>query len=97
LSAPDRKQLVGLKSCDGRSVLEEGAQIVVASAPTTPIGHVTSAYRSAVLDTPIALALVRGGRARLGETLQVPMPGGPIVVEVVQPLFYDPEGTRINV
>lgn len=97
MTAPDRKQLVGLKSLDGRTVLEEGAQIVAPSAATTPIGHVTSAYRSAVLDAPIALALVRGGRRRLGETLHVPMPGGPIAVEIVSPVFYDPEGTRIDV
>jgi sarcosine oxidase subunit alpha len=97
LSAPDRKQLVGLSSRDGRSVLEEGAQIVTPSAATTPIGHVTSAYHSATLGAPIALALVRGGRARIGETLNVPMPGGPIAVEVVPPVFYDPEGTRLDV
>jgi len=97
MTAPDRKQLVGLKSLDGRTVLEEGVQIVAPSAATTPIGHVTSAYHSAVLDAPIALALVRGGRQRLGETLHVPMPGGPIAVEIVSPVFYDPEGTRIDV
>ncbi|WP_343525511.1 sarcosine oxidase subunit alpha family protein [Sphingomonas sp.] len=97
MSAPDRKQLVGLRSVDGRTVLEEGAQIVTPSAATTPIGHVTSAYHSATVDAPIALALVRGGRQRLGETLHIPMPDGPIAVEVVQPIFYDPEGTRIDV
>lgn len=97
MSAPDRKQLVGLKTLDGRTVLEEGAQIVTPSAATTPIGHVTSAYHSPAVDAPIALALVRGGRGRLGETLHVPMPGGPVAVEVVAPVFYDPEGTRIDV
>ena len=97
MSAPDRKQLVGLKTVDGRTVLEEGAQIVTPSAATTPIGHVTSAYYSAAVNAPIALALVRGGRARLGETLHIPMPAGPIAVQVVSPIFYDPEGTRIDV
>ncbi len=97
MSAPDRKQLVGLRTKDGRSVLEEGAQVVAPSAATMPIGHVTSSYYSAVLKAPIALALVRGGRARLGETLHIPMPGGPIAVEVVQPVFFDPEGNRVNV
>ncbi|WP_426256000.1 sarcosine oxidase subunit alpha family protein [Sphingomonas sp. DC2300-3] len=97
MAAPDRKQLVGLKTADGRTVLEEGAQIVTPSAATTPIGHVTSAYYSAAVNAPIALALVRGGRARLGETLHIPMPAGPIAVQVVSPIFYDPEGTRIDV
>ncbi|WP_413062484.1 sarcosine oxidase subunit alpha family protein (plasmid) [Sphingomonas carotinifaciens] len=97
MAAADRKQLVGLRSKDGRSVLEEGAQVVAPTAATTPIGHVTSSYHSAVLKAPIALALVRGGRARLGETLHIPMPGGAIPVEIVQPVFFDPEGSRVNV
>ena len=40
------------------------------------IGHVTSSYASSVLGFPIALALIAGGRARMGQTLYVPMPGG---------------------
>ena len=41
-------------------------------------------------------ALVAGGRARLGQTLYVPMPHGDIPVEVTSPVFYDPQGARIN-
>jgi sarcosine oxidase, subunit alpha len=39
---------------------------------------------------------VAGGRARLGQTLYVPMPGGDIEVEVTSSVFYDPTGARIN-
>jgi sarcosine oxidase subunit alpha len=95
----DRKQLVGLVTIDPKTVLEEGAQIVADSAEPTPmtmIGHVTSSYWSATLDRSIALALVRGGRARIGTRLSVPMPDGPIAVEVVQPVFYDPKGERLD-
>ena len=98
LAAAGRKQLVGL-STEGGRVLEEGAQIVpVADAPrgTHAIGHVTSAYWSPTLGCPIALALVEGGRGRMGETLHVPMPGGCIAVKVTSPVFYDPEGARLN-
>jgi sarcosine oxidase subunit alpha len=81
-------------------VLEEGAQIVAAPGqrpPLTMIGHVTSSYHSAVLGRSIALALVRGGRARIGETLHVPMPGGQeIAVKVTSPVFYDTEGARLH-
>lgn len=97
LTAPDRKQLVGLISSDGYTVLEEGAQIVDPSAPKVPIGHVTSSYYSAVLGKPIALALVRGGRGRLGESLYVPMPDRVIGVQVAPTVFFDPEGSRVNV
>ena len=106
MTDPTRKQLVGLVSLDQRTVLEEGAQIVAGAKmepPLTAIGHVTSSYHSAVLEHPIALAMLSAGRSRIGETLYVPMPRGvsgtvaPIAVRVVPPVFYDPEGTRLNV
>ena len=80
-------------------VLEEGAQIVAMADPETgthAIGHVTSAYDSAVVGRSIALAVVEGGRARMGATLYVPMPGGSIPVQVVEPVFYDSKGARLN-
>jgi len=96
---PDRKQLVGLLSLDRRSVLEEGAQLVSDHARPTPrssLGHVTSAYLSAVLGHPIALAMVKGGRARLGTTLHVLTGTGSIAVKLVSPVFFDPDGARLH-
>jgi sarcosine oxidase, subunit alpha len=96
---PDRKQLVGLLTVDPKVVLEEGAQVVVTpgqKAPLKMIGHVTSSYHSAVLGRSIALAVVRGGRSRIGETLYVPMPGGEIAVRVTGTVFYDTEGARLH-
>jgi sarcosine oxidase subunit alpha len=95
----DRKQFVGLKAKDGRTVLEEGAQIAERPAQRPPmqlIGHVTSSYGESTLGFPIALGMVAGGRARMGQTLYVPMPGRDIEVEVTSPVFYDPQGVRIN-
>jgi sarcosine oxidase subunit alpha len=60
------------------------------------IGHVTSSYSSSVLGHPIAIAMVAGGRARLGQKLYVPMPDRDIEVEVTSPIFYDPKGVRLN-
>ena len=99
MMASDRKQLVGLLTVDPKTVLEEGAQIVAdpnQPIPMTMLGHVTSSYWSTTLDRSIALALVRGGRARIGERLSVPMPNGPIMVELVEPIFYDPKGARLD-
>jgi sarcosine oxidase subunit alpha len=99
MAAPDRKQFVGLASLDGKTVLEEGAQIVADPAAPLPmpmLGHVSSAYASATLGHPIALAMLSGGRSRLGETLHVPMPGGAVAVRVVNPVAYDPEGARLH-
>jgi sarcosine oxidase subunit alpha len=96
----ERKQFVGLKAKDGRTVLEEGAQVAERPAQRPPmqlIGHVTSSYAEPTLGFPIALGMVAGGRARMGQTLYVPMPGGrDIEVEVCSPVFYDPQGVRIN-
>ena len=100
MHSPDRKQLVGLLTRDPRVVLEEGAQVVDVPGQAPPmklIGHVTSSYASATLGRSIALAVVAGGRARIGQTLHVPMPGGEIPVEVCAPVFYDPKGARLNV
>jgi sarcosine oxidase subunit alpha len=90
----DRKQLVGLRSDE---VLPEGAQLVeedTGRIPMSMLGHVTSSYRSAALGSPIALAMVEGGRERHGRTVFAPLPGGTMAAEIVPPVFYDPEGTR---
>ncbi|MGV1828944.1 sarcosine oxidase subunit alpha [Agrobacterium vitis] len=94
-----RKQLVGLKTKDPNDVLEEGAQIVAnpnQPKPMTMLGHVTSSYWSENLGQSIAIATVAGGRARMGETLYVPMPDKTIAVEVTDMVFYDKEGSRIH-
>jgi sarcosine oxidase subunit alpha len=96
---PGRKQLVGLRTRAAGTVLEEGAQVAETPNQKPPmklLGHVTSSYFSSVLGYPIALALIAGGRARLGQTLYVPMPDGDLEVEVTAPVFYDPKGARIN-
>jgi sarcosine oxidase subunit alpha len=99
MKSADRKQLVGLRTKDPRIVLEEGAQVTAKPGQKPPmelIGHVTSSYASSVLGHSIALGLVAGGRARLGQTLYVSMPGSDLEVEVAAPVFYDLAGARIN-
>jgi sarcosine oxidase subunit alpha len=91
--------LVGLLTKDPKVVLEEGAQIVAdpnQPLPMTMIGHVTSAYWSENCGRSIALALVAGGKAKIGQTLYVPMPDKTIAVEVSDMVFFDKEGGRIN-
>jgi sarcosine oxidase subunit alpha len=61
------------------------------------LGHVTSSYYSAALGYSIALAVVKGGRQRQGETVYVPLTNGvSIAVEITDPVFYDPEGERLH-
>jgi sarcosine oxidase, subunit alpha len=99
MGAPERKQLVGLVTTDPNVVLDEGSQVMQSAGqqpPARPIGHVTSSYHSAVLGSSIALALVAGGRARMGETVYVQTARGDIPVKVASPVFYDAEGARLN-
>ena len=58
------------------------------------VGHVTSSYRSAALGRTFALALVRGGRERMGEVVHAPLASPPIAAEIAPMCLYDPEGAR---
>ncbi len=95
---PDRKHLIGLLPVDPDKRLAEGAQLVeTASLPAPPVvmlGHVTSSYRSAALDRTFALALVRSGRDRIGQTLYAWHDGELTAVTVTDPVLYDKEGSR---
>ncbi|MDD9910358.1 MAG: sarcosine oxidase subunit alpha [Ahrensia sp.] len=100
LKAPGRRQLVGLKTTDPAIVLEEGAQIVDDPEQPTPmkmLGFVTSSYWSGSLGHSIAMALIEGGRDRIGEKLYVPVPDAePIEVEITGTVFWDESGERIH-
>ena len=95
---PDRKHLVALLPDDPGTLLPEGTQLVATSplpAPPVPmLGHVTSSYRSAALGRTFALALVKGGRNRIGDRLYAPVADRLVPVTVANPVLYDPEGAR---
>ncbi len=99
----DRRQLVGLLHCrPAVSCCEEGAQVMAAGA--RPCAAVTPArttrdlfsYHSAALGRSIALGLIAGARARVGQTLYVPQQAGVVPVQLTSPVFYDPSGVRLN-
>lgn len=97
----DRKQLVGLLTELPDSVLPEGAQLVNdpdAAIPVPMVGHVSSSYYSACCGHSIAMALVKNGRQRMGETVFAPLSDGRVLkATITQPLFYDKEGAKPNV
>ncbi len=100
MSKPDRKQLVGILTENPEEVLPEGAQLVETPGDQRPLpmlGHVTSSYFSPAMGRSIAMALVKGGRARMGQTVHAPLAGGKtLACQVVEPLFYDKEGSRLR-
>ncbi|MBC9247358.1 sarcosine oxidase subunit alpha family protein [Paracoccus sp. 11-3] len=95
-----RWQLVGLESLDKR-IIPDGALAVDegtnANGQRKTQGRVTSSYYSPTLDRPIAMALVRHGPDRMGQELEFPMPSGEVLKgRIVDPVFYDKEGSRLN-
>jgi len=79
---------------EGSQVIAGGEQVIGGSAPIPMLGHVTSSYHSAALERPFALALIKGGRDRIGEVLVSPVGDRLVEVEVTSPVLYDPEGTK---
>ena len=93
-----RKQLVGILTEDPNVVLPEGAHLVKDLKPKPPmemLGHVTSSYMSPNVGRSIALALVKGGRDKIGESYWVPMlDGTKHKVTVAETVFVDQDGER---
>lgn len=89
----DRKQLVGLLTEDPQFVLPEGTHVVEElkeSPPMKMLGHVTSSYLSPNCGRSIALALIRDGSNRMGDTLTVSlMDGSSHKVTVTETRFLD--------
>ena len=97
----DGLHLVGLRAVNadsrlaaGSHLLERGAGAVAAN----DLGWVTSACWSPHLEAPIALAFLKGGARRQGETLRAVnlLSGQDTEVAVVSPHFIDPEGERLR-
>ncbi|WP_298720352.1 sarcosine oxidase subunit alpha family protein [uncultured Oceanisphaera sp.] len=97
----DRKQLVGLKCKEAKTVIPEGAQIVLDPnhpVPVPMVGHVSSSYYSANLGHNIAMGVVKDGLNRMGETVYCPLADGRVLeAEITSPIFYDPKGERQHV
>ena len=99
---PKRPKLVGLIPIDGKSRIRTGSILVKdpnASLPMPKLGHVSSgAYLSPTLKHPISLGLITGGTDRIGETVWAtsPLHGETNEVKIVDPVFYDKQGERLN-
>ncbi|MEC5198795.1 sarcosine oxidase subunit alpha [Arthrobacter sp. PL16] len=97
----DRKHLVSVLPVDRAFRLPEGTQLVEhgidvdpAAGPVSMQGFVTSSYSSAALGRTFALALIKNGRNRIGETLVAAAGDQLVDVIVAETVLFDPEGTR---
>jgi sarcosine oxidase subunit alpha len=98
----DRLQLVGLTPVDNKSSIPPGAQILeteFTGAKADSLGHITASVYCPTLGHPIALALLSGGRGRMGERLFAtsPINNTEVEVTVTSPVFIDPAGERLRV
>lgn len=94
----DREVLVGLKVL-GDGLLRSGSIILAkgyADAPAPMDGRVTSSYNSVTLGHPVALGVLKNGKARLGEIVKIYDLDGVREAEIVAPCFYDPKGEKLN-
>jgi sarcosine oxidase subunit alpha len=100
MTLPERRQFVGLLTTNTQEILPEGAHIVERVLPKPPmktLGHVTSSYYSPTIGRSIALAMLENGRAKLGETVCLPLENGrTVTATVTSPIFFDPEGKRLH-
>jgi len=97
LQREDREQLVGLRPVNpAHKILAGGHLLELGAVPSmaNDQGHVTSACWSPVLETTIALAMLKRGRARHGERLVVwdPLRGVETEVIVSEPVFVGAGG-----
>lgn len=95
LQAADRLQLVGIVAVDPAQPLPRGAQLTAPGSRESQ-GHITSMAYSPILGHWIGLGLLRAGRSRHGQTLTAMAPaiGQKTEIRIVDPVLFDPEGTR---
>jgi sarcosine oxidase, subunit alpha len=94
---PDRRQFVGLQSLDGRLLPVGGHVLKPGEAPPAlSQGWVTSSVHAPTIGRPHALAMIEGGRARMGEEVQIWDLGTSHRARIIEPCAFDPEGVRMN-
>ncbi|MFV0514010.1 MAG: sarcosine oxidase subunit alpha family protein [Jhaorihella sp.] len=101
LADPGRERLVGLKPAEAGKQLIAGAHLFDPGEDAVRVnarGYVTSAAFSPTLGHMIALAFLERGPGRVGETVRMVdhLRGIETECEVVDPVFFDPEGGRVR-
>jgi len=93
----DRRQLVGIEPLNDTEELKPGAHFVTPQDQGhRSQGMVTSACFSPTLKRPIGLGLLERGFERKGETVTVFDEGRSYDVRITDPVFYDPDGEKMN-
>ena len=94
-----RPEIVGLLPDDANFVPPTGSPIIdtdTSDESRKMIGMVTIGFHSPNLQRSIALAQLRDGRSRIGETVTLYTKEQVVSAEVCDPIFIDPEGERMR-
>ncbi|HPD93323.1 MAG TPA: aminomethyltransferase family protein, partial [Pararhodobacter sp.] len=101
LTEPGREQLVGLMPVNQGEVLSAGAHLYnerdLATRENNQ-GYVTSVAPSPTLGCWLGLGFVKDGRSRHGQVIRLDdgLRGHRVLVEICDPVFFDPEGGRMR-
>ena len=97
----DRPALVGFRPVDRNARLRAGAHFIARDAE--PVAEADEGYLTSVAYSPsnghwVGLGFLTRGPQRLGEIVRAydPVRNGDTLVEVVSPVFVDPEGGRVR-
>ena len=98
MRAGDRLQLVGVRPVDRTRRLRNGTQLLSDEARGVSLGYITSSTPSVELEGRVGLALLAGGRHRIGQRLTgaSPVTAESTEIEIVSPHMLDPDNTRVR-
>jgi sarcosine oxidase subunit alpha len=98
LSDVQRLQLVGVRPVSRTARLRNGSQLVAPAAPEVSLGYLTSATASVEFEGWVGLALLSGGRGRVGQRLlaRAPVHDETVDVQILASHMLDPENTRVR-
>ena len=97
-AAGERLQLIGVRPLERGATLRNGQQLVEPGSPAASLGYITSSTPSTELPGWVGLALLQGGRARIGEQLEAlsPIHAERVAVRIVEPCLLDAESARVR-
>ena len=101
LTGPEREHLVGLRPVQAGKMLTAGAHLFRqgdTAVSANDQGYVSSVCWSPTLNASIGLGFLRDGRVRRGEVIRFVdhLRHTDFLVEVTDPMFFDPEGGRLR-
>ena len=76
--------------------MPEGSPITPGGRKEASEGFVSACVMSVARGRSVALALLRDGRARIGQTVSIRVKKDVVRAAVTTPVFYDPAGERLR-